>query len=479
MSAPADSTQPTKTRFIDKYIGWFQRWMPESFVICLGLTVFVAVLALIFTDTAVFSMASLDRESGEVSLVSAWVGSFWNLLAFAMQMTVLLATGNAVASSPPARRLLGALAQLPRTGWQFILVGVVGASFFGYLHWGLGMMAGIVLGKEMLLVAKRKGIKLHMPLFVAAIYLAFIPAAGGMSGAAVLYSATPGYLKNLVADNYKAATPDSVPMTDSVINPSFIGLLVLTVAIAIGIALAMHPKGDKIIEAPDDLLAEIAAGQEKILIDRGTPAAKANASRWIMYLVGGVGLLYSGVNLGLRGFVGLDLNSFNFLFLSLGLVLCANWGPEYYAKLVREGIAGTWGIILQFPFYAGIFGLITTTGLAGVITNAFTSISTPGTWPLIAFFYSGILNIAVPSGGSKFVIEAPYIVPTSINQGADLGLVLQAYQMGDAVTNMLIPFWALPYLANFRLKFSNVVAYTVPAVIAVLVATSVYLLVMA
>ena len=241
----------------------------------------------------------------------------------------------------------------------------------------------------------------------------------------------------------------------------------------------MHPKGDKIIQAPDQLLDEIAAGQEKVVVDRSTPGAKANASRWIMYLIGGAGMLYSIINLAQKGLVGLDLNSFNFLFLSLGLVLCANWGPEFYAKLVREGIAGTWGIILQFPFYAGIFGLITTTGLATVITNAFTSISTPATWPLVAFIYSGILNIAVPSGGSKFVIEAPYIVPTTINQGSDLGLVLQAYQMGDAVTNMLIPFWALPYLANFRLKFSNVVAYTVPPVVAILVVTSIYMLIMA
>ncbi len=156
------------------------------------------------------------------------------------------------------------------------------------------------------------------------------------------------------------------------------------------------------------------------------------------------------------GVTGLTLNSFNFLFLSLGMVLTANYGPEYYAKLIREGIQGTWGFILQFPFYAGIFGLISFTGLGVVISGFFTSISTATTWPVIGFLYSGLLNIAVPSGGSKFIIEAPYIIPTTVDFGADMGLVLQAYQMGDGATNLLIPFFALPYLANFKIKFSQV-----------------------
>lgn len=487
-SAEASSGAPTATEarkdprkgFTQGYIRWFETWMPESFVICLGLTVIVAVLALIFTDTPIFTMSSLRAESDDVSLLSAWVGSFWNLLAFAMQMTILLATGNAVASSPPAKRFIGAIARFPKRRWQYFAIGVFGSAFFGFFHWGLGMMAGIVLGKEMLLEADRRGIKLHFPLFVAAIFLALIPASAGMSGAAVLFSATPGYLQDLVPAEYADETPSTVPMSDSVFTAPYIGLLFFSMVIAVCFTLLIHPKKEENISLADrDLLDDIAAQQERIVITRRTPAERANASSLIMFVVGGAGLLFSAVYLFDNGIVGLDLNSFNFLFLTLGMVLCARWGPEYYAMLVREGIKGTWGIILQFPFYAGIFGLIVTTGLAAVITNAFTSISSPATWPLIAFIYSGILNIAVPSGGSKFVIEAPYIIPTSLNQGSDLGLVLQAYQMGDATTNMLIPFWALPYLAHFRIRFSRVVAYTLPVVLLIMLLTSAYMLVMA
>lgn len=457
--------------FMERYLAWFQKWMPESFVICLGLTVIVAILAFIFTDTPVWSS---DAET--VSLVSAWTGSFWSLLAFTMQMTILLATGNAVASSPPATRVLSAIARLPRNRTQVILLGAVGAGLLGYIHWGLGMMGGIVLGKELLAQARRKGIKVHTPVLVGAIFMSFLPSSAGISGAAVLYSATPGYLKDLVPESYQAATPDSVPLTDTVLRLDFLILLAICMAITITCSILMHPKDEKKVqEIDDDFLAEIEAGQEKIRIDRSTPAAKANASRWIMYLIGGAGLIYSVVNLVELGVTGLNLDSFNFLFLSLGLVLCANWGPEYYASLIRKGIEGTWGFILQFPFYAGIFGLISATGFGVVLANAFTTISTPVTWPVIAFLYSGLLNIAVPSGGSKFVIEAPYIIPTSLDQSVDLGLVLQAYQMGDAVTNLLIPFFALPYLANYRLKFGQVVGYTVPPVLIILVVTCIYM----
>lgn len=118
-------------------------------------------------------------------------------------------------------------------------------------------------------------------------------------------------------------------------------------------------------------------------------------------------------------------------------------------------------------------------GLGMVITHFFTSISTASTWPMIAFAYSGLLNIAVPSGGSKFVIEAPYVVPTTLDLGADLGLVLQTYQMGDGVTNLIIPFFCLPYLANYRLKFSEIIGYTLPAVISIFVLSCAYFLIRA
>ena len=459
-----------QTSFREKYIAWFIKWMPESFVICLSLTILVALLAYFLTDTP---LLSTDPE--RVSLVSAWADSFWNLLAFTMQMTVLLASGSAVASSPPAQKVLSSIAKIPKTRVQAIVLGSVVAGGLGFIHWGLGMMAAIVLGKEILAQARRRKMGIHPPVMVAALFMAFLPSSAGISGAAVLYAATPGYLKDLVPEEYKEQTPESLGMTETILRLDFFILLAVCLAVTIVYAILMHPKEDSQIEPIDDeLLDEIEKGQEKVIVKRNTPAEKVNGSRWIMYFIGIVGFAYSVWSLISKGIAGLDLNSFNFLFVTLGMLLCAQHGPEYYASLIKKGIDGTWGFILQFPFYAGIFGLISATGLGMVITDFFTSISTENTWPVIAFLYSGLLNIAVPSGGSKFVIEAPYMVPTTLDLGADLGLVLQAYQMGDATTNLLIPFFALPYLANFKMKFSQVVSYTLPAVLTVIVISCIY-----
>lgn len=477
MSSPPQTQKPQSkmSSFMDRYLAWFIRWMPESFVICLALTVVVGLFAFLATDTPIWSF---DVE--EVSVVSAWADGLWSLLAFTMQMTVLLATGSAVASSPPAQKVLIKIARIPNNRVQAILLGSIAAALLGYIHWGLGMMGGIVLGKELLAQARRKGYALHPPVLIAAIFMSFLPSSAGISGAAVLYSATPGYLQDLVPEDYKAAVPESIPLTDTVVRLDFILLLIACSVITTGFAILMHPRDKSKIEGiSDEFLAEIEAGSKPISIPRSTPAERANSSRVIMYFIGGLGLLYSIYSLWVGGVTGLTLNSFNFLFLTLGMVLTAQYGPEYYAKLIRDGIQGTWGFILQFPFYAGIFGMISATGLGVVISNFFTSISSPTTWPVIAFLYSGLLNIAVPSGGSKFVIEAPYIIPTSVDQGVDLGLILQAYQMGDGITNLLIPFFALPYLANFKIKFSQVVGYTVPPVLATILVTCIYLFIQA
>lgn len=465
---------PQQQRFMDRYLAWFIRWMPDSFVICLALTLVVGILAFALTGTPVWSP---DPES--TSLVSAWTGAFWDLLAFTMQMVVLLATGNAVATSPPAKRLLSRIASIPRTRSQMIILGSVVAAGLGFVHWGLGMMGGIVIGKELLAQAKRKGIRIHAPVLVATLFMALLPGSAGMSGAAVLYAATPDYLRDLVPSSHTEQTPVSVPLTDTVVRLDFILLLAVCLVVGIVFMLIMHPKDPGKMKQVEPDVLEAAEADAVVTVERDTPAQKANASRWIMYVVGGVGLVFSILHIAAVGVAGLDLNAYNFLFLTLGMVLCAHWGPEYYAGLVREGIKGTWGFILQFPFYAGIFGLIGATGLGVVISNAFTAISSASTWPVIAFLYSGLLNIAVPSGGSKFVIEAPYIVPTTLDLNADLGLVMQAYQLGDGVTNLIIPFFALPYLANYKLKFSEVVGYTVPPVLIMLGVVCLYLFGMA
>lgn len=206
---------------MDRYIDGFMKWMPESLFICFILTFLVVTMSVLMTDRP---FIGTEKTGG---IIYGWVNGFWRLLSFAMQMTILLATGNAVASSPPAHKMFKSLAKLPQTRTQIFIFSIVVGSIFGFLHWGLGMMVAIVFGKELLVQARQKGIKVHTPLFVATLFFTFLPATSGLSGAAVLYSATPDYLRNSVADAYKQVVPESVPLTESVLNLPFISLLVV------------------------------------------------------------------------------------------------------------------------------------------------------------------------------------------------------------------------------------------------------------
>lgn len=447
-----------KKTFMDAYIEWFIRWVPDSFFFCMALTVLVVILALCLTDTPFWSTTQ------KINLVNAWTGKFWNLLAFTMQMTILLVAGTAVAASPPAKKLLSWIAKQPKTPFGVLVVGGIGAALLGYLHWGIGMMGGIMLGRELFAQAKLRGIKIHKPILVTVIFLQFMPGSEGISGAAALFAASPGYLKSMVTTEYKDLVPEVITLAHTVASPGFILTLALGVAVSIAVCVFMSPKDlAKIEEIDDDFVREVTESQDETKIDRSTPAARMNNSHIPMYVIGGTGLLWSLYNLYLAGLTGLSLNNYNFLILCLAMVLCGN--PEVFCKNIRMGLNGTWGFVLQFPFYAGIFGMISDSGLGTVIAHAFISISNANTFPLIAFIYSAILNIAVPSGGSKFVIEAPYIVPAAIETGAQLRTIICAYQLGDGLTNMIIPFFALPYLANFKLDFNRVVPYTLVAVV--------------
>ncbi|CAK7060336.1 MAG: Putative short-chain fatty acid transporter [Desulfovibrio sp.] len=458
----SDKSTSQKRTFMDAYIEWFIRWVPDSFFFCMALTVLVVLLALCLTDMPFWSTTQ------KANMVNAWTGKFWSLLAFTMQMTVLLVAGTAVAASPPAKRILSWIAKQPKTPLGVLMVGGIGAALLGYLHWGIGMMGGIMLGRELFAQAKLRGIKVHKPILVTVIFLQFMPGSEGISGAAALFAASPGYLKSMVTAEYKDLVPEVITLAETVASPGFILTLAIGVAVSIAVCVFMSPKDPaKIEEIDDDFVREVTSTDDDHKVDRSTPAARMNNSHIPMYVIGGTGLLWSLYNLYMAGLTGLSLNNYNFLILTLGMVLCGN--PEVFCRNIRLGLNGTWGFVLQFPFYAGIFGLISESGLGTVIAHAFISISNAETFPLIAFIYSGLLNIAVPSGGSKFVIEAPYIVPAALETGAQLKTIICAYQLGDGLTNMIIPFFALPYLANFKLDFNRVVPYTLVAVALVFV----------
>lgn len=188
-----------------------------------------------------------------------------------------------------------------------------------------------------------------------------------------------------------------------------------------------------------------------------TPAQKWDRSPILMWIIGLAGLIWVFNFFYTKGIANLDINTLNFTFIILGMLLQRS--PYAFVDSVKRGVGTVYGVIIQFPFYAGIFGIISYSGLSKVIADFFVSISTAYTFPWLVYLYSGFLNFFVPSGGSKFVIEAPYILPAAQKLGANMPYVINAYTSGDLWTNVLQPFWALPIIGAFKIQFREILPY--------------------
>lgn len=442
-----------------KFSEWSIRWIPDAMVFVLVLTLVVYLMGLIFTD------------HGPLTLIDDWVKGFWALLTFAMQISLLMITASVVADSQIVKKFIKWLAQKPKTVGGTYLMFAVCTGLFWWFHWGLGMMMSIILGKE--IVISKKGQGIHYLLLVAIAYIV-IPIANGPSMAAQLLVATPGH--------FMEKAVGIIPLTQTTFNP---GLLILQALLLVSIAVLirmMMPRPGNAVEAPEEIIeafeAESHARTEKVVIDKNhlTPSEKWDRSPIFMFIIGFAGLYWVIKTLATKGITGLDLNTLNFAFLSLGILLHRT--PRTFLDSVQKATSSVYGVIIQFPFYAGIFGMISYSGLTEVLANWFVSISTKETFPLIVFLYTGFVNFFVPSGGSKFVIEAPYIISAAQKLGTDLPWVINAYTAGDLWTNLLQPFWALPILTAFRVKFGQILPYGFIVCLWVGLLTSVALLVL-
>lgn len=465
------SKESTKDRLTEGFIRFFERWTPNSMVFAFLLTIIVAVLALIFTNTPLL----ISVPDGNLSLVDAWVKGFWNLLTFSMQMALIMITGSVVATAPPVKRGLHRLAYLPNSAFSAVLLILIVTGVTYWIHWGVGMMFSINLGREILAASKDKGYKIHQPAFVALSYSTF--AAGiGLSQAAPILGATPNALRDLVvSESAKAYIPETVPLTQTVLSPVNLLQCALIFAVVLVMAWLLYPKKDtQIVELSDELYQDVKKSAEtKLERHKATsPADWINHSPLLNLVIGGFGLFWIIKLMLSGGFANISLDNINFILLILGVLLCRD--PETFCSCVVNATASVWGIIIQFPFYAGIFGIIAYTGLSDVIVNFFMSFATKENFPMVAYIYSAILNMAVPSGGSKFAIEAPYIL--DICSRLDIGVekILLAYTFGDQTTNIIQPFWALPFLAMYKIDFKHILPFAFIVCIAAIIINCIF-----
>lgn len=419
-----------------------QRWLPEPFIFAIVLTLVAAILAMPICHQT------------PVEVVEHWGNGVWGLLAFAMQMALVLVCGSTLAAAPVVKKGISFLASKPKTPAGAIAL-VTGISALAcWLNWGFGLIVGVIFAKE--IARKLKGVDYR--LLIASAYSGFVVWHAGLSGSIPLTMATPG-------DSLSKATngvlTSPVPVSQTVLDPHNIAIVALVVVALVVVNSLMHPKGGSVVTVDPSLLEEEQA--VSVRPDNPTPAERLEHSRVLAWVVALVGFAYLVIKLGFRG-GSLDLNTVIMMFLFLGVVLHGT--PSAYVRAFTKAATGAAGIILQFPFYAGIMGIITGIGESGicfgnVISDACISISTPTTYPLLTFLCAALLNMFVPSGGGHWAIQAPIMFAAGANLGVDPGLTGTAIAWGDAWTNLIQPFWAIPALAIAKLNAKDIMGFCI------------------
>ncbi len=413
---------------------WSLRYVPDAWVIAVILTVITFLLALIFTPSNPFQ------------LIQYWGNGFWVLLSFAMQMCLIIMTGYILSVSRPFRRALDWLAGLPKNPPQAVALMALVSMILAWINWGLSIIGSAVLVRFM--ARKKRGI--DYGLLVAAAYLGL----GGMwhsglSASAPLLVATPKH--------FMEQEMGIIPASETIFTPFNLGLAFVVLVVWTALAYFMHPKPEHTIEAEPELLKEEGFTEPERPKEM-TFADWIFHTPWVNLFVGIIGLIWLGWHFSTKGLArGITLDVVNFLFLTLGILL--HWTPASFIKAAKEAGEHIWGVVIQFPFYAGMFGIIRDSGLAQVMANWFTAIASPKTYPLIVYWYSGILNYFVPSGGSKWAIEAAYIVQAAKNLGVSMPATVISYAWGDMMTDVIQPFWAIPLLGVAKTEFRNIMGY--------------------
>ena len=418
-----------------------RRYTPDSFVFAILLTLLVFVLGLLFTD------------HGPFQLIRDWYAGFWNLLTFSMQMVLILVTGYAMARSPVMERLLTRLAKAPRSGAEGVaLVGLI-AGVLGLLNWGLSLIAGALLARKVAMSAKTRGIKIHYPLVAAAGYAGQLVWHGGLSGSAPLLVNTAGhFLEDRIG---------IIPLSETIFRPFNLIVSLIILLVTPLVLMLMHPEEEEVQEIiPAGFVQRKAPTREGI-----TLANRLENSRMLVWLVGMAGLAFLTDLFWQRGLVALDLNVVNFTLLIFGLLLHGT--PTKYTNAVVDGAQAASGVILQFPFYAGIMGMMTHSGLVMVIASWFVAIATPFTFPFWTMLSAGLINLMVPSGGGQWAVQGPIVLEATRVLGVDMGRSVMAVAFGDELTNMIQPFWLLPLLGITRLRAGEVLGYTAAPMIVV------------
>ncbi len=431
-------------RFATRTTGLAERYMPDAFVFALGATLLVIAGAVV-VDPAV--------RAAPTTLITAWGGGFWSLIPFTLQMSMTIIGGYVLASSPPVRRVIRALAGLAPSPKGAVVGVALLAMLTSLLNWGFSLIFSAILAKE---VARRRPDADYKALAASAFLGLGTVWAQGLSGSAALQMASatsmPKALKDVVG------TP--IPLTETIFRWQSMTCVVIEIAVVTTLVW---------LYAPSNGVGAAALGidltdDEAPLPTPKTPGERVEHSPILLLPVVALGFAYLGLRIAGRAtsvpdaLNAIDFDSINLFFLMLGALL--HWTPASLMRAVKNATPAVWGVLLQFPFYGGIFGVMTGTGLSHAIAGLLVRSVNPTWYPASIVTYSAVLGLFVPSGGSKWVIEAPYVLSAARDLHVNEGWMVVTYDLGEALANLCQPFWMLPVLTLLGLKAKDIMGYT-------------------
>ena len=421
----------------EPFVVFVEKYYPNPFIFVIVVTVLTFLLAIGLTDIS------------PVSAIEAWGGGLSRLLAFMAQLSLTLIAAYALAHTDLARQALSKLARLPSSQFQayFLVTFIAGIS--NLIAWSLGLVVGALIARQVAIEADRKNIAIHYPLLVASAYAGFVLWHMGYSSSSALFVATPGHsLEELVG---------IIPVTETIFSGFNLILALITLVCICIVCPLMHPKDNNIIRLKADVLLK----SSKSLIEDKTPnntvGKKLDNSRIFTVAIAILLIIFLIIWFATKG-LDLNLNIVNWTFLACGLLLARN--VQHYMDLVKDASKAVGEILIQYPFYAGIMGLMATSGLVEMLSNWFATHATSGTLSFLAFLSGGIVNLFIPSGGGQWVIQGPVFLEAGQKLGVNPATIVLAVSYGDQWTNMIQPFWTIPLLAIAGLNMRQIMGYT-------------------
>jgi short-chain fatty acids transporter len=427
--------------FAKKFEKVFKSILPAPFTIAVILTLFTFILALFITEPKA-------EEPHILQLLHFWEQGVWNspLLVFAMQMMLMLVLGHALALSKPVEKIISKGSKYCNNTANAAAIITFSTLLVAFFNWGLGLIFGAIFARKVGEHASEKGIQLNYPLIGAAGYSGLMVWHGGISGSAPIKIAEEGH--------FLAKKIGVISQSQTIFSTMNISVSII---LLIALPLLMHFLGKQNQGKTIQLKKENKTENAQVI-----GAEKLDHSKFLTYIFGGIILIYAFY----KAFIYPDTislkvinpNYINLVLLGLAITLHKNFFN--FLKAIDNAISGASGILIQFPLYFGIMGIMNQSGMVQIMSDFFVSISNETTFPIFTFISAGIVNVFVPSGGGQWAVQGPIIIDAATQLGTSIPKSIMALAYGDQLTNMLQPFWALPLLGITGLKAKEILPYT-------------------